>query len=241
MRRSLSLAVLAAAALLALPRPGRAQVGYPPAHSPFRDLAKGHTVTPLVGQLFGGGGRFKIGPHDGLTYGLRYDVRVSNPLSFSFMAARAQTERFIQNPFVKLANRTSGPVDQPLTLLEAGLQFSLTGQKSWNRLAPYVGLGAGGAFSKSVPADTSRYAFGNKIYLHPRTGLRFFLTPAVHLRAEAGLPLWKLSYPTTFQQEPVEEPGTPDQPNALLPLGEKTSQWTASPWLQVGLGYTFRF
>jgi hypothetical protein len=237
MRRFLLSAVL----LLCLAPAARAQVGHPPESSPYHDLAKGHTAIPLYGHLYGGGGDLKIGPHDGQSYGLRYNVRLSNPIAFSFAVERAETIRYIVNPFVKLANRVSGPVDQALVLAEGGIEFSVTGQKSWHRLAPYLGFGAGGAFSESVPADTSRYDFGNKIYLQPRGGVRVFFTPSLHLRGEAGLALWKLSYPSTFAVEPVEEPGTAEHPNAVLPPPAKLSEWTASPWIQIGLGYTFNW
>ena len=43
-----------------------------------------------------------------------------------------------------------------------------------------------------------------------------------------------------FGQEPAEEPGTPDNPNAVITDG-RFDEWTASPWFQLGLGYAFRF
>jgi hypothetical protein len=49
----------------------------------------------------------------------------------------------------------------------------------------------------------------------------------------------KLKYPSTFQFEPTEEPGTVDNPNAVIPPGGQLSEWTTSSWLQVGLGYSF--
>ena len=65
--RFLASAVLLAAAAAPL----AAQVGHPPAASPYQDITDGHSVTPIVGYVAGGGGRFGIGAHNGLVYGLR--------------------------------------------------------------------------------------------------------------------------------------------------------------------------
>jgi hypothetical protein len=223
--------------LLALP-PVSAQVGHPPGDSPFRDIRKGHTLTALGGYFGGSGGDFNIGPHKGAVYGGRYDIRTGSTVQIGLGIAHGNVDRFIVNPFVLLANRKTGPVKQSLTLADIGFQLNVTGGKSWNRLAPFVAAGVGLAFAGDTPADTSQYEFGRKFYLAPSVGTRFFLSDRLHLRAEAKFVFWKLNYPETFQAEPVEEPGTPEEPNAVIP-GENLSEWTASPWLQIGVGFAF--
>lgn len=226
--------------LVVLAQPGAvlAQVGHPPQSSPYRDLRKGHTLTALAGYFGGDGGRFNIGPHKGTVFGGRYDIRTGSTIQLGLGFARGSLDRFIVNPFVTLANRRSGPVRQTVTFGELNLQFNLTGRKSWNRIAPFVSAGVGLALAGDTPADTSRYDFGRKFYFVPAIGTRIFLSDRLHLRGEARLTFWKLNYPTTFQQEPVEEPGTIEDPNAVIP-GDNLSEWTTSPWFQVGLGYGF--
>jgi hypothetical protein len=230
--------LLGIALLLALPASAAAQVGHPPNASPFRDIRRGHTLTALGGYFSGDGGQFGIGPHSGAVFGGRYDIRTSHTIQLGLGVARGSLERFIVNPFVLLANRRSGPVNQSVTFAEIDLQFNVTGGKSWHRLAPYVGTAGGIAFSTSTPADTSQYKFGRKLYLAPNIGFRFFLTERLHLRAEARTTFWKLKYPTTFQVEPVEQPGTPGNSNAVI-TDNNLSEWTSSSWLQAGLGYSF--
>jgi hypothetical protein len=215
-----------------------AQVGYPPGQSPYRDIRKGHTLTPMAGYFGGGGGQFNIGPQKGTVFGGRYDIRTGSTIQVGLGVAHGNLDRFIVDPFVRLENRRSGPVEQSVTFADITLQFNLTGGKSWNRIAPFVATGVGLAFAGSTPADTSGYDFGRKVYVAPAAGFRFFLSDRLHLRAEARAVFWKLNYPTTFQLEPVEEPGTPENPNAVI-VGDNLSEWTASPWLQVGLGYSF--
>jgi hypothetical protein len=217
--------------------PVRAQVGHPPNASPYRDIRHGHTLALMAGYFSGDGGQFNIGPHDAAVYGIRYDIRTSRTLQLGLGVAHNKLQRFIVDPFVTLANRRTGPVKQPVTFIDLSVQFNVTGGKTWHRLAPYGALTAGLAIAGSTAADTSRYNFGKKIYFAPAAGFRLFLTDRLHLRAEARATFWKLNYPTTFQQEPVQEPGTPQNPNAVI-TGTSLTEWTTSSWLQAGLGYS---
>jgi hypothetical protein len=232
--RRWGLAAVAFLALLGLAPPAAAQVGHRPESSPYRDIRKGHTFTAMFGQFGGSGGRFGIAPHDGHTYGFRYDLRTGSTIQVGLGFERGDLDRLIVDPFVALANRVSGPVKQTVTFAELNLQFNLTGGKTWHRLAPYVGTGVGLTFPSGTPADTSRFELGHKFYLAPNAGLRIFLTDRLHLRGEARAVFWKLKYPSTFTDVPALEPTAPP-----VIIDGNTSEWTASSWLQVGLGYTF--
>ena len=225
---------LALALALALPASLPAQVGHPPGRSPYRDIPKGHAVTPYVALFGGTGGRFGIAPHDGTVYGLRYDIRTGSALQLGVLFGRGDLERLIVDPFVAIEQRVSGPVDQSVTFLEADLQLNLTGGKTWNRLAPFVAAGVGLTFPGDTPADSSGFELGRKIYFAPHAGVRFFITDRIHLRTDARVVFWKLSYPVTFTREPPDAPGTPPVIDDDV-LGE----WTTSSWLQAGLGISF--
>ncbi len=232
-----ALGQIVALALLVAPAAG-AQVGHAPGHSPYSEIRKGHSLTLVFGHLGGEGGRFGIAPHSGNSYGLRYDLRAGSAVQLGVGFARADLERLIVDPFVTLANRTSGPVDQTVSFAEVNILLNLTGGKSWHRIAPFIGSGLGLTFPSGTPEDTSGFKFGKRFYIAPGIGTRIFLTHSLHLRAEARATFWKVKYPPSFEQEPVEEPGTTDAPNAVIPDG-RISEWTATPWLQIGLGYNF--
>ena len=138
-------------ASLALATPALAQVGHKPESSPYRDIRKGHTITALYGHFGGNGGRFGIAPHDRPVYGLHYDLRSGSTIQVGLGVARGKLQRLIVNPFVELANRVSGPVDQTVTFAELNIQFNLTGGKTWHRLAPFVNVGTGVTFPTSTP------------------------------------------------------------------------------------------
>jgi hypothetical protein len=238
--RSLRGAALALAVLCRLSSPAAAQVGHAPGSSPYQDIQKGHSVTFTGGWFGGSGGRFGIAPHGGPTYGLRYDLRAGSTIQFGLGAARGELDRLIVDPFVELANRTTGPVTQTVTFAELNIQFNVTGGKSWHRIAPFAGSGFGITFPSGTSADTSGFELGHKVYLAPFAGFRLFITDHLHLRAEARGVFWKLKYPSSFETEPVLEPGTDESPNAVITDG-RVSEWVATPWLQAGLGYSFRF
>jgi hypothetical protein len=220
--------------------PAAAQVGHRPSASPYRDIPRGHSLTLTAARLAGSGGQFGIGPHDGAVFGARYDLGIGRTISFAAGAARGEVDRLIVDPFVRLAERTTGPVSQTLTVAEVHVQFNVTGGKTWHRLAPFLGAAGGLAIAGDTPADTSGFDFGRRFYVAPYVGLRAFLSSRLLLRAEGRVAFWQLRYPATFRQEPPAEPGTPEQPNAVLPESEGgLSQWTTTPWLQVGLGYAF--
>ncbi len=230
-------AYLAGLLLLTVVAPAAmAQVGHPPDQSPYHEIPAGHVLTPLIGFVRGDGGPLGVGPHNGTIFGGRYDVRANRTVGMGVSVASGNLERLIVNPFVKVANRTTGPVSQRVTFADVTLQLNLTGAKSWNGLAPYAGLSAGLAFGKTTPADTSGYKFGNKFYVAPQVGTRFFLTSRLLLRAEVRGTFWKLNYPSSFATEPVEEPGTSENPNAVRPSGD-LGDWVLTPVLRVGVGY----
>jgi len=227
-------AVIASALVLLSPAVASAQVGHPPGHSPYRDIPKGHTVTGFAAMFGGTGGRFGVAPHDGPVFGLRYDIRTASAIQMGLQLGRGTLERLIVDPFVLVANRVSGPVDQRVSFVELDLQLNLTGGKTWHRLAPFVGVGGGLTLPSGTAADTSGFELGKKIYFAPHAGFRFFLTERLHLRTDARVIFWKVNYPDSYSVAPAEEPEAP----AVITDG-RVSEWTTTSWLQAGLGFSF--
>lgn len=228
--------------LVVFTAPLAAQVGHDPQHSPYRDILRGKSVTFLYGDVGGDGGKLGVGPHDGQSYGVRFDVRLGTPVQFGLTIAKANLKRLIVSADDSVDNRVDGPVDQSLTMFEAALQLNLTGRKSWHHLAPYLATSLGYQSGSSLPAsqpDSSGYKFGSKFYVSPAVGVRIFLGQTLHLRLEARQLYWKLSYPTAYRLEPAAQPSSdPDKPNAVL-TGNKLDEWTGGRELRAGLGFTF--
>ena len=218
MRRVVLLLIL----LAAMATSAAAQVGHPPAKSPYRDIEKGKAISVIVGYFGGSGGDFGVGPHNGPTYGGRFDLKISNTIQFGFSVSSGNLERNVRIPGVDtIPTETFGPISQNVLFFDLAAQLNLTGPKSWNGFAPYFAAVAGLAIGEDVAADTSNFNFGNKIYLAPTAGTRFMLSQTFHLRLEARFNFWKLSYPAGFATTTT------------------AGQWVLSPWLIGGLGVAF--
>jgi hypothetical protein len=204
---TLALALLAPTAL-------PAQVGHPPGSSPYRDIPKGHTFTPFAAYFAGDGGRFGVAPHDGQLYGFRYDIRTGSTIQMGLLLGHGQMQRVILDSLVGVGAPIPGTVDQSTTFVEADLQLNLTGGKTWNRLAPFIGAGLGLAWAEDIPADRSAFELGTRFYFAPHAGLRLFVTDRLHLRGDARVLFWKLNYPGS-------------------------SEWDTSGWYGAGLGFGF--
>jgi hypothetical protein len=213
LKRSVTLTVTLALALLA---PGSllAQVGHPPGKSPYRDIRKGHTFTPFAAFFAGDGGRFGVAPHDGWVYGFRYDIRTGSTVQMGLLLGHGQMERLILDSLVAVEGAVTRTVNQSTTFVEADLQLNLTGGKTWNRLAPFIGAGIGLAWAENIPADRGVFDLGTRFTFVPHAGFRLFVTDRFHLRGDARVMFWKLNYPAS-------------------------SEWDTSGWYQAGLGFGF--
>ncbi len=217
-----------------------AQVGHPPDRSPYRDLPYGRTFEFQGGYFGGAGGNFGMGPHDGTTYGVRADFRISNPLQLGFSVTYDNLNREVVIPYDSIQKRFKGSYPTSVVMIEGVLQFNLTGRKTWHNLAPYITGSFGIAFGGDVAVDSSAYNFGTKAVLAPGMGVRWFLTRKLFIRLETKWNFWKLSYPVGFAFDPPGSPGTPPGANALIRDGHFTD-WTGSFRGIVGLGYPLPF
>jgi hypothetical protein len=205
-----------------------AQVGHDPSRSPYRDVRRGGTVLVMGGYLGGSRGEPGVGISNGPTGGLRYELPLGT-IGFSLGLAYAQTTRFVVDP---AKDSLTGPYDTDVILADAGLQLALTGRKMWHGVAPYFGAALGLAIGGGSPPDPSGYDFGTKITLAPNAGVRWYPARRVSVRTDFRMVLWRLTYPLSYR--------VPNQGGSqVLPPSAALTQWTAHPWITVGVGWTF--
>lgn len=209
-----------------------AQEGYDPAHSPYHDIPRGAVWALSVGHLGGSRGDVGVGPSDGLTGALRYEVPFG-AVGVSLGLAYARTSRFAQDYTKDSTSRRTGPFNDAVVLADAGLQLVLTGRKSWRRFAPFIGGAIGVAIGSRLAQDTSGYQFGTKITLAPNAGVRWYPARRISVRGDLRLVLWKLHYPLSYKVPNKFDNST------VLPALASLDQWTAHPWVTIGVGWTF--
>ena len=217
-----------------------AQVGYDPAHSPYRDILHGNGWTVTYGRVYGSGGPLRVSPNSGASIGVRYDVRFSRLLQGFVGVSRLGLQREILNRDDSLVHRYTGPVDQNVWTPEMGMQLNLSGAKSWRGVAPFASVSIGAAIGSSVASDTSGLVFGTKLLFSPSLGVRYYLGERLHVRAEGQLLYWKMKYPSTWTLEPAKQPSQSGQPTTA-PVANVTglNDWIHTPGLRFGIGYSF--
>ena len=147
-------------------------------------------------------------------------------------------QRLVADPTAPADSQFSGPVRQGVLFTEAGLLVLLAGDKTWRRIAPYLGANVGLGFGANVPQDSSGFGFSAKFVSGPLVGLRYYASQSIMFRVEGRLQFWKLSYPPSYFLPPSR---APQDPPVLNPVIDPESEWTTHPTLMIGLGYAFRF
>ncbi|MBI1967544.1 MAG: hypothetical protein HYS40_06110 [Gemmatimonadetes bacterium] len=211
-----------------------AQVGHDPAASPFQDIRRGGGPMFRIGFLGGERGDVGVGQSSGVTYGLRYEAAVGGPTVLTAGFAYALTDRFAVDPLKDSLTRKSGPYADDLLLADVGLQFQLTGAKTWHGIAPYLGAAVGLAVSNGYPtADSSGYRFGTKFTIAPGAGVRWYPIRRLTVSADLRAIFWKLRYPASFRvPSPVDS-------SRVLRLNAPDADWTTHPWISIGVGWIF--
>ncbi|HQR16806.1 MAG TPA: hypothetical protein PK948_00465 [Gemmatimonadales bacterium] len=214
--------------LLGAATPLAAQVGHPPGDSPYRDIPKKMTLTALGGYIGGSGGVLGLGPHDGPAYGGRFGIALSGPIEFSVAVQYADLvgARVYRDLAGNLA--VSGNIPSPVWLFETDVQYTITGGKTWHRLAPYIGGGIGYAWRSSSTESVDAYDFGGRFYFAPFAGTRVYVNPRSFIRAEIRGAFWRLAYPPPYYEDIT----------GIL-QSYAINNYLSNVWYQVGVGYSF--
>lgn len=193
---------LAAAALLALiPVVAKSQ-SIP---SAFRFVETRQEAGIFVGTASMAEGRFGFGPSGGREYGARWGIDLSGPLGFETVAGLISGTRDVINPAQVRGDRRIGEADATMATVDGRLRFTLTGDRTWHRMAPFIVAGGGivvdmsedSALDEELLAN-DRFDFGTSFFGTMGGGTRFFLTDHLALRGDAVFSLWKIKTPPGF-------------------------------------------
>jgi hypothetical protein len=186
--------------------------------SPLRYIEPSSSFSLYTGYVFTGTSiqlddstSVELGPRSAPIFGARYQLRFSGPWNGQVSVGVIPSERevFLAEPNADSTAitpiATGETVSSPVALIEAGLIFSLTGPRTWNGFAPYVGINGGVAQElggtseeeEDIP-DGERYSFGPSIAVGIKAGADFYLTQRMALRMELNGRLWRDSPPPGF-------------------------------------------
>jgi len=202
--------------------------------SPYRFFETRQEFSASGGRISPGTGRFGYGPGPGQMTGVRFGLELSGPLSVEGVVSWIPTTRDIVDPSRPVGVRTVGSADVQLLSADVRFKLSLTGQRTWHNLNPFLLTGAGMVrdMAKVSPveldlAEDDRFEFGTSFMGVLGGGLRWFVKDPWIVRVDAGLRLWKLNAPNGFR---LVERGFGD-------VG--TSEWANATSVSIALGYRF--
>jgi hypothetical protein len=195
--RRVSLLVLV---LAAIARPLAAQV----VPSPFRFLEKAQGLGVQAGYIFTDRGEFGTGPHSAPIVGLEYRGRFAGPLAGVVSVSYLPSERTVFGQGPSSTIQPLGDTDAHLIQAQAGLDFTITGPRTWHSLAPFVGASFGLVTDISGRSDIETEAslpetqlidLGPAFAVGGWAGTDWFISDRFSVRAAGRGHLWRAKTP----------------------------------------------
>ena len=231
--------LIGAAALTWVASAAGAQVGYPPAQSPFRDLRETMAFTFYTGYYRAKKDPARIAPESGPMIGMHYQWRASGPANLSVDVGRIESERRVLDPeadggcaITDQSCKSAGVFRWPLYTLDGHLAMALTGERSWFRLVPEVKAGLGIVTDFHTKPDVGEFEFGTRFALTWGAGLRMTPGGRFQLRADITNRMYSVKYPLSYYTPAPD--GT-----AIFGQQQDRTAWLNNPAFTLGLSYLF--
>lgn len=202
--------------------------------SPYRFFEKRQEVGVFAGYFQRGTGLFEYGPKSSMGVGARYAIQAGGPFAFEAVGTFTPTQRNIVDPSAEEGNRILGEADAQILSFDVRLRFSLTGDRTWRGLNPYIFFGAGAAWDLAgdrpedallLPED--QFNWGSKFMAPLGAGVRWLISDRFVVRSDLTLNLYRLRTPAGFLNPERELPS----------IGEK--EWVSGPGFTLGLAFQF--
>ena len=220
--------------LAALATNARAQVGFPPERSPYRDVPWRQGVTVVTGWFNAASAPAGIGPQSAPLIGLRYDIQLAGPAQLTVRSVYVPTERNVLDPRQRPGQRALGTRSSQMLLNDLGISVNLTGDRSWHSLVPVIQLGAGTASDLHPSLDVGNYSFGTTFALTLGGGVRWVTGGRLEIRADVTDYLYSYRYPGTYFA--ATQAG--DMP--VLGIDSPRTRWRHNAGLTIGATWRYR-
>jgi hypothetical protein len=231
-------AVLTLAAALCVTAELRAQVGYDPRHSPYRDLRETQEFTLFSGYYRAKKDRAQVAPQSGPMIGAHYQWRAGGPAHLTVDLARVASERRVLDPERSCGSSTDpdcrliGTYRWPLYMADVGLAVSLTGARSFFHIVPEVKTGVGLVSDFHTQPDVGDFAFGTRFAFVWGAGVRWVPDGRYQVRVDLLNHLYSIRYPLTYYQ-------AANDGSTVLAQARSRSVWLNNPGFTIGVSYLF--
>jgi hypothetical protein len=212
--------------------PARAQVGFTPEKSPYRDIDFRQELTAFTGYYAASKDHAGVAPQAGPMLGLRYEVRVGGPAELVTRVSHVFSERNVIDPTKPAATRSLGTEKSALTIADLGIAVNLTGQKTFHGFIPVVDGGFGVVSNLGAKRDVGGYAFGTSFAFSFGGGLRYAPGGRFQLRADVNDYIYQIQYPASYYVPATDA-------SVVLQKKIPRSQYRHNAALTIGASYLF--
>jgi len=216
-----------------------AQVGHNPTTSPFHDITTKQSMSLYGGNFFGNEAITGVGAQSGPMIGFRLRSALSGPIDLMISTAYVQSQRNVIDATQPESTRVSGPIDYTLIIPDIAIGMTLTGNKTWHGLAPYVAFGIGYVIPTHTVVDPGGYKAGAGFTFVPTFGIRARVSRSLMLQVEGRDNTIRYEWPLRYY-DPIDINGNPITPPVLNGT-TKNTQVTHNFSLTAGLSYNFNF
>ena len=133
------------------------------------------------------------------------------------------------DPARPTTTRFLGTEKRPLTMLDIGFSFALTGGKSFHGFVPLIHTGAG-LVSNFKGADPGGLNLGTRFAFVYGAGMRYVTGSRWSVRADAGNRAYQLRYPNRYFEPALDS-------TSVLPATHSKSAWLNNHAVTLGLSY----
>jgi hypothetical protein len=210
--------------------------------TPYRWIERGFRAGLYGGYVFTNRGMLNMGPGPSPIVGTRLRIRVSSPLSLVLNFGYAwNSNLYLVDPRTPEYPAAVDTVGVTWAILQAGLQFSFTGDRTWHGWQPYLLLEGGLFFGLSqqptrkldIPTTPFLFRIGTQPVFDFGLGVERQMGK-VGVAFEIRSHLWRIRAPDGFFR-----------PDILLDLAERglpvaeSSDWTLNFEFSLGFYYYF--
>jgi hypothetical protein len=176
--------------------------------SPYDFIDTRHQAGVFVGYAGENRGQLDLSPGGGPLLGARYGIELSGPFALEATAFFIPTERNVYDPSTDPEEGLPpflGTSSSLIGGLDARLRFTLTGDRTWYRLAPFVTMGGGLASDltqrsslEDELASDERFSLGPSFLGVLGAGTRWLPSDNLTIRFDATFHIWKAGTPRAF-------------------------------------------
>lgn len=171
--------------------------------TPYRWIERGTRVGLVGGYMFTNRGDPPFGPGSSPYLAGRLRARLSSPLSLEIGIGYGNSNEYVIDPRLEGGPAVVDTVDADWLIIEASLQFALTGARSYHGFQPFIllgggvlqGLSTGQSDALASPQAPFKYEIGTAGLVHLGIGAEYDLSSRWGLSFEARDNLWRVKTP----------------------------------------------